>query len=84
MFREDGKIALMELSETQPQKEKNIHRTICRDRIMLITLENAIITNSFTLSKRCSNNTAKYEAVIIGLELTLQKPITNLTIYGYF
>lgn len=30
----------------------------------------------------CSNNTAKYEAVIVGLELVLQLLVTSLTIYS--
>ncbi|XP_028060408.1 uncharacterized protein LOC114264016 [Camellia sinensis] len=50
--------------------------------IVFVTPDNAIITHSFALSEGCSNNEAEYEAVIAGLELALQIPIEELSIYG--
>lgn len=48
----------------------------------MISLENALILYSFSLSKGCSNNTTEYEAVITALELVLQIPNANMTIDG--
>ncbi|GMP56888.1 hypothetical protein CsSME_00021196 [Camellia sinensis var. sinensis] len=50
--------------------------------IVFVTPDNAIITHSFALSEGCSNNEAEYETVIAGLELALQIPIEELSIYG--
>lgn len=55
-------------------------------RIMLLELKPSHFTGqgiypySFSLTKGCSNNTAEYE--ISGLELALQIPNANLTIYN--
>ncbi|XP_028062797.1 uncharacterized protein LOC114266101 [Camellia sinensis] len=50
--------------------------------IVFVTPDNAIITHSFALSEGCSDNEAEYEAVIAGLELALQIPIDELSMYG--
>ncbi|KAK2997285.1 hypothetical protein RJ639_025852, partial [Escallonia herrerae] len=50
--------------------------------IVFVTLEGALLPYSFALSEGCSNNEAEYEFVIVGLELALQIPIIELTIYG--
>ena len=50
--------------------------------IVFVTPENGVIPYSFALSEGCSNNEAEYESVITGLELALQIPIKELTIYG--
>ncbi|KAK3004298.1 hypothetical protein RJ639_018394 [Escallonia herrerae] len=50
--------------------------------IVFVTLEGALLPYSFALSEGCSNNEAEYEFVIAGLELALQIPIIELTIYG--
>lgn len=50
-------------------------------RILFVFPDNTVILCSFPLTMGCSNNIAKYEVVIAGLELALQIPITGLTIY---
>ncbi|KAK2966064.1 hypothetical protein RJ640_010091 [Escallonia rubra] len=50
--------------------------------IVFVTPEGALLPYSFALSEGCSNNEAEYESVITGLELALQIPIVELTIYG--
>lgn len=40
-----------------------------------------LIHHSFSLTKGCSNNKVKYEAVITELEVALQIPIAKLTSY---
>lgn len=50
--------------------------------IVFVTPDKAIIPYSFALTEGCSNNEAEYESVIAGLELALQIPIEELTIYG--
>ena len=37
---------------------------------------------SFLLSERCSNNVAKYQALIIGLQMAIEMKITSLEICG--
>ncbi|KAK2985274.1 hypothetical protein RJ640_009787 [Escallonia rubra] len=50
--------------------------------IVSVTPEGALLPYSFALSEGCSNNEAEYESVIAGLELALQIPMVELTIYG--
>ncbi|KAK3023287.1 hypothetical protein RJ639_044258 [Escallonia herrerae] len=49
---------------------------------VFVTPEGGIILHSFSLTKRCSNNEAKYEVIIVGLELSLKVLIDDLPIYG--
>lgn len=50
-------------------------------RILFVSLDNTFIPYSFTLTMGYSNNTTKFEAVIVGLELAVQISITSMTIY---
>lgn len=72
---------LLEAQRGRPQKE-DARDNIVRIQILFLSSDNAFIPYPLSLTTRCSNNTAKYEAVILGLELALQMPITVLTIYG--
>lgn len=51
-------------------------------RILFVSPYNKFIPYSFFLTMGCSNNTTEYEPVIVGIELALQIPDTNLTIYS--
>ena len=51
-------------------------------RIVLIGLESQVITKACKMMYGCSNNEAKYEALITGLELAANKGITHLAIKG--
>lgn len=51
-------------------------------RFLFVSPNDVFILYSFSLIIRCSTNMAEYEAVFPGLELTLQRPVTSLTIYG--
>ncbi|XP_028096381.1 uncharacterized protein LOC114296288 [Camellia sinensis] len=64
------------------KKQENPKNNKAGIGIVFVTLDNAIITHSFALSERCSNNKAEYKAIIAGLELALQIPIEGLSIYG--
>ena len=64
------------------KKQENPKNNKAGIGIVFVTPDNAIITHSFALSEGCSNNEAEYEVVIAGLELALQIPIEELSIYG--
>ncbi|KAK3024797.1 hypothetical protein RJ639_044107 [Escallonia herrerae] len=49
--------------------------------IVFVTPEGSIIPHSFSLTEGCSNNEVEYEAIIAGLELSLEVSIDDLTIY---
>ena len=49
---------------------------------MLITPFGGIIPYSFFLMALCSNNVAKYEALMIGLEIALEMRIDSLQVFG--
>lgn len=66
---------------TGTQKE-DAQDNIIRIKILFVLQDNALIPYPFSLTKRCSNNTAEYEATIAWIELALQIPIPHLTIYG--
>ena len=50
--------------------------------VIFVTLDEAIIPYSFTLTSAISNNAAEYEALIIGLEIAHNMELNTLTIYG--
>lgn len=50
--------------------------------IVFLTPDKALIPYSFALTEECFNNEVEYESVIAELELALQIPIEELTIYG--
>jgi len=49
---------------------------------VFVTQSGGLIPYSFSLLEICSNNVAKYEAVIIGLELALEMRIDQLEVFG--
>jgi len=52
-----------------------------RAGITLISPQNDIIPMSYKLSFECTNNMAKYEALILGLKATIEIDVTHLHIY---
>ena len=50
--------------------------------IVFISPQRQILPYSFILSERCSNNVAEYQALIIGLQMTIEMKITSLEICG--
>lgn len=53
-----------------------------RVSIMLITTQGDCISKSYKISFSCSNNIAKYEALITGLCLAIQWKIIEFQVYG--
>jgi len=50
--------------------------------IVFVTLSGGLIPYSFSLLETCSSNVAKYEAIIIGLELAIEMHIDQLEVFG--
>lgn len=50
--------------------------------IAFVTPDNGVNMHSLTLTEGGSNNEIEYEALIMGLELALEIPVDNLTVYG--
>ncbi|KAA0056054.1 uncharacterized protein E5676_scaffold451G00690 [Cucumis melo var. makuwa] len=50
--------------------------------IVLISLEKHMLPYCFALAELCSNNVAKYQALIIGLQMTLEIGVSFIEIYG--
>jgi ribonuclease HI len=50
--------------------------------VIFVTPNEDIIPYSFTLTSAVSNNSAEYEALIIGLELAINMGLDSLTVYG--
>lgn len=62
------------------------HKEDARDNVfgietLFVSLYSILIPYSFSHKTKCANNIAEYEAVTVWLELTLQIPVTSLTIY---
>ena len=53
-----------------------------RGRHTFITLEGEVLPYAFTLTHNCSNDEAKYQALIIGLEMATEMKITQLEVFG--
>ncbi|KAL6315044.1 hypothetical protein AAG906_030888 [Vitis piasezkii] len=53
----------------------------CAD-VEFVSQQRQILPYSFVLSERCSNNVAKYQALIIGLQMVIEMKITSLEICG--
>ncbi|XP_010263948.1 PREDICTED: uncharacterized protein LOC104602077 [Nelumbo nucifera] len=49
---------------------------------VFVSPQREILTYSFVLTELCSNNMAEYQALIIGLEMTIDLEIHFLTVYG--
>jgi len=50
--------------------------------VVLISPEKHILPYSFALTQLCSNNVAKYQALILGLQMALEIGIKDLDVYG--
>jgi len=50
--------------------------------VVFVTPHNEVLTFSFTLTENCSNNVAEYQALLIGLEISLEMKINQLEICG--
>ena len=50
--------------------------------VVFITPNEGVIPYSFTLTSAVSNNSAEYEALIIGLEIAINMGLDTLSIYG--
>ena len=50
--------------------------------VVFVSPHRQILPYSFILSERCSNNVAEYQALIIGLQMTIEMKITSLEICG--
>lgn len=72
----------MDLPEATQGHERDAQDDVVGIGILLVSPDNALIPYSFSLTIGCSNNMAEYKAVVVGLELTLEIPITSLTIYS--
>ena len=51
-------------------------------RVVFVTPEGGILPYSFTLIECCSNNVAKYHALILGLEMAIDAKTTRLEVFG--
>ncbi|XP_038904440.1 uncharacterized protein LOC120090803 [Benincasa hispida] len=52
------------------------------ESIVLISLEKHMLPYSFALTELCSNNIAKYQALIIGLQMALEIGVAYIEIFG--
>ncbi|XP_070004154.1 uncharacterized protein [Nicotiana sylvestris] len=59
--------------------ERHNGATAC---VVLISPERQVLPFSFVLGETCSNNAAKYQALIIGIKMALEMKILQLEIYG--
>ncbi|KAK4382997.1 hypothetical protein Sango_2819300 [Sesamum angolense] len=50
--------------------------------VVFVTSEEEVLPYSFTLIKKCSNNVAEYEALILGLEIAVDAIQLPLKAYG--
>lgn len=50
--------------------------------VVFVTPQGEVMPLSFTLTKICSNNVAKYQALIIGLEMALEMQLAQLGVFG--
>ena len=49
--------------------------------VILITPEEEVLPYAFTLIENCSNNVAEYQALMMGLEMTIELKITRLKVF---
>ncbi|XP_071932988.1 uncharacterized protein [Coffea arabica] len=58
------------------------HRDGTGAGVVFYTLETDILPYSFTLTRRCSNNVAEYQALILGLETAVDMKQLYFRVYG--
>ena len=63
-----------------------IDGTAHRDRagagVVFVTPQEEVIPYSFTLTNRCSNNVAEYQALILGLEMAVDMKQLQLQVFS--
>ncbi|XP_073121371.1 uncharacterized protein [Henckelia pumila] len=50
--------------------------------VIFVTSEGEVLPYSFTLTQNCSNNVSEYQALILGLEMTVDIKQLHLQVYG--
>lgn len=50
--------------------------------IVFVSPTNQVLPITYKLNFKCTNNMAKYEALVLGLKVALELKITDLIIYG--
>ncbi|XP_074278463.1 uncharacterized protein LOC141602054 [Silene latifolia] len=50
--------------------------------VVFISLQNHVMPYSFTLTQFCSNNVEEYQALILGLQMTIKIGVREMDIYG--
>ncbi|XP_073124119.1 uncharacterized protein [Henckelia pumila] len=50
--------------------------------VIFVTSDGEVLPYSFTLTQNCSNNVAEYQALILGLEMTVDIKKLHLQVYG--
>jgi ribonuclease HI len=50
--------------------------------VIFITLEGEVLPLSFSLTECCSNNMAEYQALILGLEMTVNTKMPHIKVFG--
>ncbi|XP_059277686.1 uncharacterized protein LOC132031802 [Lycium ferocissimum] len=50
--------------------------------VVFVTLQGEVLPYSFTLTQRCSNNVAEYQALILGLEMAVDMKQLQLQVFG--
>lgn len=58
------------------------HREGVGVRVVFITSKGDILAYSFTLIEKCSNNVAKYRALILGLEIAMDAKRRHIKVFG--
>ncbi|KAH6815278.1 hypothetical protein C2S51_020098 [Perilla frutescens var. frutescens] len=50
--------------------------------VVFVTPEGEVLPYSFTLTKNCSNNVAEYQALVLGLKMTVDTKRLHMKVYG--
>ncbi|XP_074266910.1 uncharacterized protein LOC141590203 [Silene latifolia] len=50
--------------------------------VVFVTPQNHLMPYAFTLTQLCTNNTAEYQALIFGLQMTIEIGVKDMDIYG--
>ncbi|KAL0349639.1 UNVERIFIED_CONTAM: Transposon Tf2-12 polyprotein [Sesamum radiatum] len=59
-----------------------LHKEGADAGVVFVTSEGEVLSYSFTLTQNCSNNVAKYQALILGLEIAVDAKQLPLKVYG--
>ena len=57
-------------------------KIVARVGVIFFSPENNILSPAFSLREPCSNNVAKYNVLLIGLQLAQQMRVQYLEVYG--